>query len=513
VSLDNYASRNRSDKDGAEVKELNRMFDSGRLHSDVLGITFNSMDDLKKKLDETYTAWQNDIKETYSLESEIADLMKEKYQAELDMLKELIDAKKEELNAEKDLHDYNRTLQEKTKNISTIQKQIAAYSGDTSQEGLAKLQKLRKELNDAKDDLKETEYDRYISDQQDMLDKLYEEYEELVTKKLEDFMGLVKEGLELANNNMSSIEDYLNQIADQNGYALETEGLFHGLNGNINTNVDRIISAIVSNATKDSGTIPNGQGASTGGSSTPESTPTTDATTNASPAAPMQNDSDKINLVRDFIAWKSEKTNKKKDDFGGVNRRIYENESKSYKGTGRILSGDRLKELSKLLGVKYDNATKSGNLFKKLKSIHFPGFKKGGVVSVDDIERQVKQNGDDGIASVKNGEAILTPAQTDLFKKFTENMPELIASVDMNHLVKIDNPIEHLKQLSAVRNASNTVNIDMGGISMYGVNDPKQFADQIVYSLQKYPKVQKTIHSVEMDRLTGSGRLSVNNIR
>lgn len=100
LSASYYAARNRSDKDGVEVKELNRMFDSGRLHSDVLGITFNSMDDLKKKLDETYTSWQNDIKETYSLESEIADLMKEKYQAELDMLKELIDAKKEALNAD-----------------------------------------------------------------------------------------------------------------------------------------------------------------------------------------------------------------------------------------------------------------------------------------------------------------------------------------------------------------------------------------------------------------------------
>ena len=55
------------------------------------------------------------------------------------MLQELINAKKEALQAEKDLHDYQKSIQEKTKDINTIQTQIAAYSGDTSQEAMAKL--------------------------------------------------------------------------------------------------------------------------------------------------------------------------------------------------------------------------------------------------------------------------------------------------------------------------------------------------------------------------------------
>jgi len=215
---------------------------------------FNSLDDLQKKIDETYTKWQEDIKETYNLESSIADGMKEKYQAELDMLQELINSKKEALNAEKDLHNYQRTLDEKTKNIATIQKQIAAYSGDTSQEGLAKLQKLQKELSDKEDDLRETEYDRYISDQQDMLDKLYTEYEELISKKLEDFMGLVKEGLQIANNNTLLISSYLKQVANENGYTQETKDLFMLLGADIKDGVLNSISNIVSNKESTSGT-------------------------------------------------------------------------------------------------------------------------------------------------------------------------------------------------------------------------------------------------------------------
>ena len=526
LSASYHASKNRADRDAAEVKELKRMSDSGQLHSDLLGITFNSMDDLKAKLDETYTTWQNDIKETYSLESDIAELMKEKYQAELDMLKELIDAKKDALNAEKDLHDYNRTISEKTKDISTIQKQIAAYSGDTSQEGLAKLQKLQKELADKQEDLEETEYDRMISDQQDMLDRLYEEYEELVTKKLDDFYALVKEGLGTANDNMAVIKDYLDRTADLNGYMPETEDLFLGLGNNIDQNVNRIINAIAANAAGSSGTIPNGQGEAVAGSAKPEppqpaGTGTADAGTAGTPASSGQPDTDKINLVKDFIAGKSKKTKKAKTEFGAVNRRIYENESKAYKGTGRILEADELKELAKLLGVKYDNATKSGKLYKKLEAIQFPGFnnlpgfKNGGIISVDNIEKQVKANGDDGIVSVRNGEGVLTPKQVELLKKYVDKMPDISmihgTPADMNHMARIPNPAENIKSVSNVR--GNDINIDLGGISMYGVNDPKEFAEQLTRSVQTVPKVRNVIRSVSTDMIQSENKLGVKTIR
>lgn len=138
LSASYYAADNDAKRYAAEVAELRRMYESGSLHSDLLGITMNSMDDLKEVLDETVTKEQDAFKIRYDLQTQIYDLMKEQCQAELDYLKELIDAKKEALNTEKDLHDYQKSINEKTKNISTIQKQIVAYSGDSSEEGNAR---------------------------------------------------------------------------------------------------------------------------------------------------------------------------------------------------------------------------------------------------------------------------------------------------------------------------------------------------------------------------------------
>ena len=530
LSASYYASKNNEERDAAEVKELQRMFDSKSLHSDLLGITFNSMEDLKKKLDEMYTKWQDDIKDTYDIASKISDLMKEKYQAELDMLKELIDAKKESLDAEKDLHDYQRTLTEKTKDISTIQKQIAAYSGDTSQEGQAKLQKLQKELSEKEDDLRETEYDRYISDQKDMLDKLYEEYAEVMEKKLDDFMELVREGLEMANGNMAVIEEYMRKISEETGYTLEMKGLFQGLGDGIKDAVLQAVSKIESDAGDKNGAGNN---------------PKTQPSQNSSPKPPdlssiesklplpgVSQERDKgdiengqhlidlsnASLKENAKAYvkarlnKKKKAGKPKKEYSDVNQRIYENKGSVYSGSGKVLSKDETESLAKKLGVKYDGEEKSGNLYKKLKSIKFPGFKKGGVVSVDDIEKQVKQNGDDGIASVKNGESILTPAQTEMLKNFIEKMPDL----KMESPYGIETPIpmtDYLERLNPISNADRSGTTNIGNVSctfeLPNVIDEKSF----INTMQNSQKVQKCIKSFTIEQLANVGKYDYKKIK
>ena len=559
LSASYYAAVDNRERDSAVLKELRDVKEKGRQADGSYQYghwKFNSLNDLEKKIDEFFTKTQEDIKEEYDLKTRIYDLMKERYQAELDYLKELIDAKKEALNAEKDLHDYQKTLNEKTENISTIQKQIAAYSGDSSEEGTAKRQKLQNELKNAQDDLKETEYDRYISDQQDMLDKLYEEYEELVTKKLDDFMGLVRAGLETANDNMSAIKDYMSTVAAENGYTEETKNLFSGVSSdNIQANVNSIISAIAGQKKENSGTdaggkMPTGKqqpvnlesnspaGLGTGHNTNmlPKDSPLLTQTIRsqdtgdgyhlaAEKGTPSSRNgllesgnADLVEKAKEYIKnnAKPAAEGKKAKDFDYVNEKIFDNKSNAYSGKGRVLNEAKRIGLAKELNIKdyKGSAKEDSKLAKKLKEIHFPGFKKGGVVSVDDIEKQVHENGDTSLVSVQNGEGILTPVQTGMFQQFTEKMPEMLEqAVNMKNLIKIDSPVEHLKQLSDMRSMSNTVNIDMGGITMNGVNDPQEFADQIVYSVQKYPKVQKAVRSIGVDRLAGSGRLSVNNIR
>ena len=508
LSASYYASKNRAEKDKVEVQELQRMFDSKSLHSDLLGITFNSLDDLEEKLKETYDKWQDDIKETYSLESSIADLMKEKYQAELNMLQDLIDAKKDALQAEKDLHDYQKSIQEKTKDINTIQSQIAAYSGDTSQEAMAKLQKLQKELSDKQDDLRETEYDKYISDQEDMLDKLYDEYSKKVEEKLEDFMMLVQEGLETANNNMASIQDFLGRIADENGYLSEIKGLFDSL-GNIQDNVDKTVSGITTEETKGSGTetqMPTGlqHMVQMGGSNVAEELGNPSGNRNVGI-------SEEVTTARNYIAKHASKTKKKKSECSDVNQKIYENKADSYSGKGRILSSDGMKGLAKKLGIKHDNASKDGSLYQKLKSIKFPGFKKGGVVPVEDIEKQVHDNGDTSLVSVQSGEAILTPVQTDLFQKFMEKMPEMTQAIDMSSLVKVPNYVQELQALHPVEKSMNHV-VKIDNINLPNVTNAKEFSKELLRIYQKDMDFERLVKSMTTDRLAGGGRLGKHRI-
>lgn len=516
LSASYYASKNKADNDEELLKELQAVMEKGKQADGKYKLgdwEFNSLDDLQAKIDETYTTWQNDIKETYNMETSLADVMKEKYQAELDLIKELIDRKKEALQAEKDLHDYQKTITEKTDNIATIQKQIAAYSGDTSQEGLAKLQKLQKELADKQEDLRETEYDRYISDQQDMLDKLYEEYEEQITKKLEDFMGLVQEGLETANNNLSGINAYLSQVADSNGYTEETKGLFDGVTGGIKENVDRIISTIEKKADANSGTKSDEQGNVVANSAKPGSA----ATNEKKPATVTANTNNGSTAVKSS----STTVSKSKEDTKGKQK-----ENVLIDNSKNVLVGSKKSSISDMertaSSVKKDSITEG--IFDNIKKLIIPGFKKGGIVSVDDIEKQVHENGDDGLVSVKNGELIIPKELAPELQKLTEyapTTPELQKLTEyvpttpelqklINLVPVMDNITEKLSKpsttpkVTSVNNMGNVVNIDT--LTLPNVTNYTEFRDKMFREMQKSNFTEGIIKDMSVNRLTGGGK-------
>ena len=115
----------------------------------------------------------------------ILDLIEDGYNAQLDALQRLIDKKKEQLNAEKNLYDYQKSIAEKADNISSLEKQKLAYEGDTSEEAMSKIQQIKVQLEEAKADLKESEYEQYLSDTETMLDQLAEDYEDWMNERLD----------------------------------------------------------------------------------------------------------------------------------------------------------------------------------------------------------------------------------------------------------------------------------------------------------------------------------------
>lgn len=482
LSASRQAAQSKADRTKYEISKLTEMKKSGKLQDSQLGVSFNSADELDAKIKELYAQWQDNIQETYSLESKIADAMKEKYRAQLSAMKELIDAKKESLREEKDLHDYQRSLQEKTKDITTIKKQMAAYSGDTSEEGLARLQKLQKELSDKEDALREMEYDRYISDQEELLNGLYLEYEEVITKKMDDFQGLVKEGLEKANINTGIIASYLSDTANANHYLPEMTGLFNGVTESIESNVSKMITAI---AQKESQAQASQEAANQAANkAAPASTP---AKPPSSGVPEKQNLEHFVPAIQNSGATRNVSISVQ-NDFNKDKAKKNKNKNKN------------------------KNKKKNGKSHNNRKTIHVKGFKNGGIVSIRSLSRQIRRNGDDALASVKNGEAILTPEQAKLFQAFTNHMPELmvhaavLAGASQKDISK--SPAASLKAQAGLAASQNIVNIDT--VTLPNVKNYEEFKDRMFHDMKNDRHYIGFVQDISVNRITGAGVLAKN---
>lgn len=150
----------------------------------------------------------------------IKDLVEDGINSQLDALQKLIDKYTDLLDTNKDMYDYQKQLAEKQKEISSIEKQLAAYQGDTSEEGASKRQQLQNDLNDAKQDLAETQYERSIADQKKLLDDLYEQYEEVLNMRLDNIDVLVSDVIANVNSEAGTIRDTLEAKADSVGYTM-----------------------------------------------------------------------------------------------------------------------------------------------------------------------------------------------------------------------------------------------------------------------------------------------------
>ena len=151
------------------------------------------------------------------------DLVEDGINYELDALRDLIDEYKDALDKTKDLHDYEKKVNESTSEISSIKKQLSAYSGDDSQEAKLKIQKLQENLKKAEEELEETEYDRYISDQKELLDDFYDEYETNLNARLDDIDMVISELITSVNQNSGAINETLNGLANEFGIELSED--------------------------------------------------------------------------------------------------------------------------------------------------------------------------------------------------------------------------------------------------------------------------------------------------
>ena len=210
----------------------------------LMGINYNTYmtqaDEYRKAIEELDDTYKNDSlnkdylerrQELLELQQEsilnaedekqsIIDLIEEGYNAQLEALEKLIDKRKEYLDNEKAIYDYQREIAEKTRNIAQIEKQLNAYSTDDSEENQKTVQDLKNELQEAKDDLEEIEYEKYLDDQEALLDALYSSFEEWISVRLDNVDRLISETITSINENSSSISETITSATTDVGYTL-----------------------------------------------------------------------------------------------------------------------------------------------------------------------------------------------------------------------------------------------------------------------------------------------------
>ena len=486
-TADYYASDEKVNIANAERQRLENMKAAKEYG---VGYEYSSLEALNNAINDTIKTQQENIASKYSIEKKIVDEVTKSYQAQMTVLQKLIDKKKEQLETDKDIYDYSKSIKQKTEDIDKLRKQLAAMNGDTSKEAMAQKQKLQVSLNDAVDDLKDTEYDRYISDVSKMLDKLQKEYQEWQEKFLKKFDELLAEGLGIGNSTNGS---YLATIAKNSDYNIQNPNANN--NGKDGVNNDGSANGNTNTVKLEDNNSSNNNSSNNNSSKSSSSAPKVN---NKITAIGIKSEETK---AKEYIKKNKSKTKKPLGQYSYVNQKIAAL-TKDKHGT-YVLSTSHLKGLAKLLNVTTDgNYTKSGKLAKKLKSIGLAGFSKGGVVSVDSLNKQIRANGDDGLASVKNGEAILTPAQAEMFKQFVENMQGNLPQ--QNH--KMSNNLANLAKV--IPN-----NIDYGGVNFNFELNNVTNGDEFIREIQTNQKMQKALQSVTVDKINGGGRLSVNRIK
>lgn len=441
----------------SQLRELNKerailesMKASGKLDYGDNGIhKYDSSEQLDAAYKSIIDKQQEWAKNEFDAEQKIIDLVKEYYQVQLDYMKEIIDAKKEALDYEKDLYDYQQNIADKTKSIATLEKQLASLQGDDSEEGRARRAQLQLSLDEANQDLQDTEYDKYISDQQKMLDNLYSEYEDLMSNLFKDTDTLLQDGIAAINNNALLIQDILNKTAGDYNYdysrnfadILDAFGSntqivtgiqesIYGDDSSIAGKLDiqnKYLETKYGEAAAGSGS--DGGNSNSGGDSGSGSFTITKADGSSAPgqhdsgwvpSTSTQNAQAKKN-VENFIKSNKQKAKKKRNKYSDVNKIIYD--MKFDKKNHYVLSTANLKNLAHIIGIaNYDGASKKGRLYTKLHDLGVSGFQMGGIIRTSGVPK----NGDHVLVRANPDETILTQRFTDMLPEAVDIMESFI---------------------------------------------------------------------------------------
>ena len=192
-----------------DIQNLNKLYAQG----------YYNQDEFNEKLNELQSGLFECASSMKSYISEIIDMNKNLAQSELDNLFKLIDLRNEALQKKKNYYDFDKTIKSKTKDIQSLESQIAALNGIQNAESKAQKAKLEADLADAKDDLNDTMINHSFELSQDALnelkDILQDEFDDRwdnIGQDLDEVQKLMASANQLTAAQTSTIGNALNKL-------------------------------------------------------------------------------------------------------------------------------------------------------------------------------------------------------------------------------------------------------------------------------------------------------------
>lgn len=453
----------------------------------------------------------------------IKSLVEEGIQKQLDALKELIDKYNDALDSQKDMYDYQKNIDKQQKKVNSLEKQWIAYQGDDSEEGSVKRQQTWNDLEEARAELEETQYEKYISDQKKLLDELYTEYETVLNMRLDNLDQLIASVIEGVNAEGSNIRDTLISESEKVGYTLTNSmETIWGASGtiasilttyssnfsSIMTSVQEAINAIKiaiqnaisasnKNASDNISKIDRDQAQQTARPTT-SNTPSTSINTNTN-----NNGGDGVPRIGDKVTYVKDRYY---SSSSGANPSGYQMLGQSV----YITSINNASWAKKPYHISRGPTLGNGDLgWVTLDQLQ--GYRTGKPIIDKNQLAWTQENGDelvlgrsDGaiLTPLKRGDAVVNKKGTDQVVEFARN-PKAFVGKSLSELTP-EMPI--MKNEGVGNTIQNDIHMSIGIDHVEGYND-------FVTQLQKDHQFEKFIQTITIDRIMGKGSLGKYNVR
>lgn len=181
----------------------------------------NNKDILAKK-QEYIEAQRESVLAAYDERDAIKELVEGQYQARIDALNDLIEAREKLIDKEKDEYDYQKSIAEKVANLAKLQKQQNSLMGDDSEENKKTVQELKESIKESKADLEETEYEKRLNDEKEILENLKDELEAANNERADNIDSELKDVSDMVNQNADTISSTLERLSGETNLQLSS---------------------------------------------------------------------------------------------------------------------------------------------------------------------------------------------------------------------------------------------------------------------------------------------------